>query len=260
MKKIFLLTLICSLFFVGGTYAQTTQSSAVKLRIGTYNIGHFNCGKLGGYKGTDVKPQLKKWKKWIKQQKLAIFSVNEWNYYFDKDSTIKATDKLLKPIYKHVNFGPHNTWIYNGIATNFKVENVRSVTWALKDYYAVIADVKIGDKKVTVMSTHIPWQKQYHDAAVDQLIKEMKKYDYLICMGDMNSGDSVQLRFAKEGFNIANGGSQGFLRTIASKRTNDISIDNIITTKNISISNVSAPVTGLSDNDHNPIEADIEIH
>lgn len=257
MKKFKLLLLIFCLFSFGTAYCQNTTT----LKIGTYNVGHFNCGKLGGYQGKDTKAQLKKWKTWIKQQKLDIMSINEWNYYFDKDSTIDATKKLLKPIYKHICFGPLHKWIYNGIATNYKVENVRCVTWPQKEYYAVIGDIKFGDKVLTVMSTHIPWQKAYHAKGLEELIAEMKKYEYLICMGDMNALDIEQSNFVKEGFNAANGGENGFFRTVDElSKSTDISIDNIVTSKNIKIYNISAPKSGLSNKDHNPIEAYVDIH
>jgi endonuclease/exonuclease/phosphatase family metal-dependent hydrolase len=252
-----LLLIIFCLFAFSTAYCQSTTT----LKIGTYNVGHFNCGKLGGYQGNDANKQLKKWKKWIKKQKLDIMSVNEWNYYFDKDSTIKATEKLLDPIYKSVNFGPLHKWIYNGIATNYKVENIRCVTWLHKEYYAVIGDIKFGDKTLTVISTHIPWQKDTHGKSLEDLITEMKKYEYIICMGDMNALDEEQLNFQKAGFNIANGGAQGFVRTVDElKKKHDISIDNIITSKNIHIYNVTAPKSGLSNGDHNPIETFVDIN
>jgi endonuclease/exonuclease/phosphatase family metal-dependent hydrolase len=255
-SKAKLLLLIFCLFSFCAAYCQTTTT----LKIGTYNVGHFNCGKLGGYQGKDTQAQLKKWKKWIKKQKLDIMSVNEWNYYFDKDSTIDATAKLLKPVYKNISFGPLHKWIYNGIATDFKIENVRIMQSPHKDYYAVIGDVKIGNHVVTVISTHIPWQKEFHAKGLEELIVEMKKYKYLICMGDMNALDEEQQNFAKEGFNVANGGEKGFFRTVDElKKSKNISIDNIITSKNIKILDIDATKTGLSNNDHNPLEARIEI-
>jgi endonuclease/exonuclease/phosphatase family metal-dependent hydrolase len=232
-----------------------------KMHIGTYNVGHFNCGKLGGYQGDDSDVQLAKWNTWITQQAFDIFVVNEWNKYFDKNSTIDATASLLTPNFKNVYFGPLHTWIYNGILTNYDVDkiSVRYVVWS-EDYYALIAEININNHVLTVMSTHIPWQTATHTSSLNKMITEMKKHDNLICMGDMNALDSEQLNFVTEGFNIANGGDEGFFRTASNPATtSNYSIDNIITTKNIKISNVSAPVTGLSDNDHNPLEADVEI-
>lgn len=85
-------------------------------------------------------------------------------------------------------------------------------------------------------------------------------------MGDMNAKDEEHLRFQKEGFNIANGGLQVFLRT--SKGALDLSgykggvntnLDNIITSKNIKVMNISAPQPVLNYQDHLPIVADLVI-
>jgi endonuclease/exonuclease/phosphatase family metal-dependent hydrolase len=232
-----------------------------KMHIGTYNVGHFNNGDLGGYQGDDPDVQLSKWNSWISQQKFDIFAVEEWNLYFDKNKTIDAKTDLLASNFKNVYFGPLHTWIYNGIATNYTVDkvSVRYVSWD-EDYYALIEEMNIDGHVLTVMSTHIPWKTATHTTALNKLISEMKKYDNLICLGDMNALDSEQLNFVTEGFNIANGGDEGFFKTVNdSSKTSDYSIDNIVTSSNIKITNVSAPVSGLSDNDHNPLEADVEI-
>ena len=240
--------------------AQSQNPYPVKLRVGTYNVGHFNQGKLGGYQGEDVAEELQRWRNWISEQSLDIFGLVEWNSSFDKDGKIDATKELLSPLYNNIHFGDENRWIYNGIATNYKLENIRQVTLS-KDYYAIIGDLKIGDKTVTIMSTHVPWQVEFHEQATNDMIAEMKKYEYLICMGDMNAFDATQLRFQTEGFNIANGGYQGWLVTApqnkASGRPDGHHIDNIITSKNIKIMNVKAPDAGLSSLDHLPVIADL---
>jgi endonuclease/exonuclease/phosphatase family metal-dependent hydrolase len=97
-------------------------------------------------------------------------------------------------------------------------------------------------------------------------LKELKKYEYFICLGDINASDEEQLRFQKAGFNIANGGYLGWFTTssgsVKMQRMKDDAnchIDNIITSKNIKIMNVSAPYTGLNDYDHLPVITDIII-
>lgn len=256
MKKliIYILVLFCGHF--------VSAQNPVKLRVGTYNVGHFNQGSLGGFQGKHVKHELLRWKEWIGRQSMDFFIVNEWNKGFDKDSTLNAEDELLKPYYENIYFGDQNTWIYNGIATNYKLTNIRQKYW-YGDYYAIIGDLVIGKKTITLMSTHIPWQKDWHVPALDMILAEMKKYKYLVCMGDMNAFDDEQLRFQSEGFNIANGGNQGWFFTAptgkAMGKKDGINIDNIITSKNIKIMNVSAPFTGLNDLDHLPVLADIVI-
>lgn len=261
MKKGILVTLI-ALLSVFAVFSQTEGGHPLRLKIGTYNIGHFNEGKLGGYQLDDVQIELQRWRNWVGEQALDILVLNEWNEAFDKNGKINAQQEILNPVYKNVYWGAANKWIYNGIATNYKLENIRQVNWA-GEYYAVLGDLKIGEKVITIMSTHIPWQKEWHMQAIEDMIKEMKKYEYLICMGDMNAMDATQLKFVEEGFNMANGGYQGFFITApmnAKKgRKDGLHIDNIITSKNIKILGVEVPENSLTARDHFPITADIII-
>jgi endonuclease/exonuclease/phosphatase family metal-dependent hydrolase len=205
------------------------------------------------------------WRKWIGEQGLDFFCVQEWNRYFDQDSTFIAEDELLKPYYNNIYFGDEHTWIYNGIATNYKLSNLHQQYW-FEDYYALIGELKVGNKTVHIISTHIPWQVKGHLPALDSIIAALKKYEYFICFGDTNSSDAEILRFQTAGFNIANGGYQGWFSTASGtvklngmKDGPDRHIDNIITSKNIKIMNVSAPSTGLNDLDHLPLLADVVI-
>lgn len=251
-----LLSVVCAMLV-----AQTTDNQPLKLRVGTYNVGHFNQGKLGGYQGRNSGEELQRWKDWISEQSLDIFITNEWNSNFDKDSIYDATKELLEPLYKYNYFGKENRWIFNGISTNYKLQNIRQIDW-FKDYYAIIGDLVIGNKTITVMSTHIPWQVEGHLPAMEAMIKEMQKYEYIICMGDMNATDQVQMKFVEAGFNMANGGYQSFMCTAPYGKAlgkPHYNIDNIVTSKNIKILNASAPISGLTSLDHSPVLADIII-
>lgn len=258
-----LCTLICS-----SAFAQLQNNIPLRIRVGVYNVGHFNQGRLGGFQGDGkmMQAELFRWKSWIAEQGLDFFAVNEWNRFFDKDSTIVAQDALLKPIYKNIYFGKENRWIYNGIATNYKLENIREEKWD-GDYYAVLGDLKVGNKTITVISSHIPWQKEWHDSSIAALLSNLKKYEYFICMGDMNAADKVQLKFTEAGFNMANGGAQGWFATASGTNAAEgrigavpnRSIDNIVTSNNIKIMKVSAPFTHLNDLDHLPVLADLVI-
>jgi len=243
-------------------WRQTTNSLPLIARVGTFNVGHFNQGKLGGYQGDDPQVAAAAWSQWIEQQALDIFFVNEWNFYFDKDGTMPARALLLDPFYDYVAFGQQNTWIYNGIATNFKITNYRQVQLTHPEYYATLADWAVGGVTITLMSVHVPWQEAYHESSIDALIAELQKHEYLICGGDLNAPDRNVLRIKNAGFNLANGGDEGWFCTAAkrcSQTTVDVHIDNIITSTNITIRYVSAPTTGLNDLDHLPVLAEVLI-
>ncbi len=248
------------LFSAVQLYAQEKQP--IRIKVGTYNVGHFNQGNTGGFQGRHFRAEAQKWRAWVGSQSLDVLVVNEWNKGFDKDSTLNAEEEILKPYYNHRYFGQAHTWIFNGIASHYKLKNIRQKNW-FGEYYALVGDLVIDGTTVTVLSTHMPWQQQWHRESLELLIKELRNYEYFICMGDINALDEEQLRFMSEGFNIANGGYQGWFLTAPSGKLNGkkdgLNIDNIITSKNIKIMNISAPYTGLNDQDHLPVIADIII-
>ncbi|MDH7459875.1 endonuclease/exonuclease/phosphatase family protein [Chitinophagaceae bacterium 26-R-25] len=278
MKKRITL-LLMTVFYVFAIMAQSSDFTPVKLRVCSYNVGHFNQGMKGGlevrgknYYPTNkgvidkyIQQEMFAWRKWIGEQSFDILGVQEWNRYFDQDSTFIAEDSLLKPYYNNVYFGDEHPWIYNGIITNYRLSNLHQKYW-FQDYYALIGDLKIGNKTIKVISTHIPWQKEGHKAALEAVTAELKKYEYFICFTDSNSSDADILGLQDAGFNIANGGYQGWFATASGninlahmKDRADTHIDEIITSKNIKIMNVSAPHNGLNDLDHLPIIADLII-
>src|SRR5690606_18286567 len=116
--------------------------------------------------------------------------------------------------------------------------------------YAINGGITVGEKLLSGNSTQGPWQKEWHDRSLEKLIGELKKYEYFICMGDINAKDENQLKFVEAGFNMANGGHLGWFSTSASALTKtgrtgepNTNIDNIITSPNIKIFNVSSPKT-----------------
>lgn len=270
MKKLLIIAILISIFGVANLNSNIVTNKnnpPVKLRVASYNTGHFNQGRLGGLQGEGkfVKAELNNWKRWISEQSLDIIGVQEWNKYFDKDSVFIAEDEILKPFYNNVYWGKEAAWIHNGIATNYVLENIHQVDWH-GDYYAIIGDLVIDGVVIKIVSTHIPWQKDWHEESFNNLIELLSKYKYFICMGDMNANDATQTKFIEAGFNMANGGSMGWFTTAQASVTADdyrgginYNIDNIITSKNIKIFNVEAPKTRLNDLDHLPIIADLVI-
>lgn len=240
----------------------SAQELPIRLKVGTYNVGHFNQGNIGGFQGGQPAAEVMRWRAWIGSQSLDILGVNEWNKGFDKDSTLNAEEQILKPFYNNIYMGDRRTWIYNGIATHYRLTNLRKKYWA-GDYYAIMGDLRLGGKTITVISTHIPWQEKWHTAALTMFIAELKKLEYFICLGDMNATDEEQLRFLEAGFNMANGGAQGWFCTVPMAKLqghkDNLNIDNIICSKNIKIMNVQAPYTGLNDQDHLPVLAEVVI-
>ena len=264
-KKFVLLVLIIAPLLT--LYGSEKERLPYKLKVGTYNVGHFNQGSLGGFQweGKRLKAELNNWRRWIGEQGLDVLSLNEWNHFFDKDSMFVASDELLKPYYKNVYMGGNQNWIYNGFATNYSLKNLQQID-LFGDYYALVGDLIIDGVVIKLITVHIPWQEKWHDESIDNLIALLKQYEYFICMGDMNAKDSNQQKFIESGFNMANGGAMGWFTTSQSSIESagysggeNVNIDNIITSSNIKIMRVNAPKTGLNDLDHLPIIADLII-
>lgn len=246
----------------GSSVLATDDTNTLTLRVGTYNVGHFNQGKLGGYQGTDVREALQRWQKWTRDQKFDIFLIQEWNRFFDKDGKISAADEILKPLYSSITFGQENTYIYNGVATNFKTSNFRQVPLTHKSYYITQVDWEWNGKTIVLMSVHVPWQKDSHASSITALIEELKKHEYFICAGDLNAPDADVLKIRDAGFRVANGGDEGWHCTSAKRfgtSEPNQNIDNIVTSSNITIRKVEAPHPGLNDEDHFPLTAELVI-
>jgi endonuclease/exonuclease/phosphatase family metal-dependent hydrolase len=245
------------------TGLNTTTKTPLRLHVGTFNAGHFNQGEVGGYQGEDVQEELERWRQWIGQQSMDLFFIQEWDTFLDKGETVNATDSLLTPYYQYTYFGQKHIWIYNGIATNLPLTNLRQVDLSHPRYYAVIGDLQIGTKTITLMSVHVPWQEEYHESSMAMLIEEMSRYEYLICAGDINARKKNQLRFLEAGFRIANGGDEGWhctgLMNVEKEDMDATFLDNIIITPNLQLENVSAPQTSFTKKDHLPLLADVII-
>ncbi len=93
----------------------SAQELPIRLKVGTYNVGHFNQGNIGGFQGGQPAAEVMRWRAWIGSQSLDILGVNEWNKGFDKDSTLNAEEQILKPFYNNIYMGDRRTWIYNGM-------------------------------------------------------------------------------------------------------------------------------------------------
>ena len=252
---------LIALTFPEGSAAEST-GVPLTIRVGTYNVGHFNQGKLGGYQGSDPQAAAQRWRRWIKEQSFDIFFIEEWNRHFDKSGTIDATKELLRPFFSNVVFGKENRYIYNGIGTHFKLTNLREVPLTHKEYYLTQADWQEGDITITLMSVHVPWQECCHASSIDALIAELKRHKYFICAGDLNAPDRNVLKIKAAGIQVANGGEEGWFCTAAERcatTKTDVHIDNILTSPNITIRKISAPNTGLNDQDHLPLLAEVVI-
>jgi hypothetical protein len=93
-KIAFILTIVSYTLNLNG---QSADGVLLKLKVATYNVGHFNQGDAGGLELSDsmgekvkeknIQLNMLSWRDWIGTQSIDILGVQEWNRYFDKDST-----------------------------------------------------------------------------------------------------------------------------------------------------------------------------
>jgi len=242
------------------TVSKAWSQQVSHLKVGTWNVGHFNSGKLGGYQGTDAIAGVAQWQRFIETNKPDIFCVQEWNTYFDKDSSIVACDRLATPFYQSIwLYQPlYSRWILNGIFTNYPVDESSRYTIGLAQdvYYVMSQTITIDGHKLDVLCGHIPWNSKYHAEALRLLKEELRRHKIFIFMADTNSLQEEQLLFrTEEGYHTANPIDSTWILTTADGKY----YDNIIASSNITFDRVSSSASGLYEGDHFPVFCDITI-
>ena len=267
MKKVLSLFVLFLLSFVPKA-SMVWAVDVSNITVGTWNVGHFVAGvNCNGYDGSDASAKVVLWKNFVNSKKPDILCVQEWDYqdYFDKARTIKASDNILLPTYtstaKNWLYQPIvSKWIMNGIYTNFPVNPNSRTTTILGDkvYYLMSETVTIDGHDLTVICGHIPYStvNDYHAKALTLVKNELRKHKTFIFMGDTNASTAEQQDFlTEEGYHLANFVNNSWLKTTADNH----SYDNIITSSDITISDVTATSSGLYKGDHYPLFCHLKI-
>lgn len=159
------------------------------------------------------------------------------NYNADKPSSVKALDKL---------------------SAKYGTKLVEP-----RVYQRVV--VKKEGKEVAFYNTHLSYESaKIRTKQMKQLVKVMKKdaVKYTVLVGDFNADQNTKewTIFTKAGFHIANGQDGVWHDTfIGDDDTMNVnSIDNIVTSRNITISNIHAIKSDASD--HEPFVADLTLN
>ena len=230
------------------------------LSVGTWNVGHFNSGSLGGYQKDDYAEAVIRWRDFVGSHKPDILNVEEWNVTFDKGGQLNALNEIIRPWYNNIYMEQprQNAWILNGIFTNYPVDpfSFRYFNLSQSAYYGLAMTVIIDGHELDVLCGHIPWDSEYHANGLQALKSELRKHKTFIFLGDTNSTEEEQLLFQnEEGYHLANPVDGQWLVTTGAGS----SIDNVITSSNITISQVSVAPSGLYEGDHFPLFCNLEI-
>lgn len=252
----------------------------IPLKVMTYNVGQW-------YNGSTVRVPTSK-----KADYYAIhngaFSTYEPDLLFlqealstwcDDDS---LTADLLSPYFDNTE-STRPTTVYqghymctNGYAlSNYMVHNFSKNKGNYPSFET--AQITVGDRTINLINTHNDYVASYQQVEVQELLTAIANMEYFILCGDFNINLSTEDKtdeqyivnvkpFLDAGYNIANC-VEDWIPTYfgTSDPTGGKFTDNIITSSNITISDVYADTTKLTDNindkiDHIPLIAELQIY
>ncbi len=248
-----------------------------KLTVMQWNVGHFSGGKTPESAITDnnYQSKLDEFINIVCNNEIDIISFSEFSMYFANTQSHPKTEtqKLLDnfPIYFIGNNGQIRNYSLNAFFSKKYILSPQTTEYVsnekadmgfqgrivAKDYYYIKSYIKINDKKIKFITTHLAFNKTDSSIVINQvkeLIDECKNDDYVIILGDFNvNNPDIYKRFCQNGFSLANYGIFGDFFTYPSNKPSKM-IDNIIV-KGLEINNVRTIQTDFSD--HLPILCDI---
>lgn len=235
-----------------------------------WNIGHFSQGALSSSRITDSDylQKLQDYRQLINDVSADIVALCEYSILFS-DTALHPScyaDTLLFDEYPYRfigNNGIIRSYSLNAIMSKMELLHPSSVeyqtnttasithTSAIKatDYYYNKAYIYVGEHKVVLVNTHLAFDKNNPDIAINQikeLINELDNEEYVIICGDFNTSASNYMLFSEAGYSLAN---TGVLKTFPSSRPTT-PLDNIIS-KGLIIRDTHIVRSSLSD--HYPI-------
>ena len=238
------------------------------IKVANFNVGLFNNG-ISGVSAADAPQQMIEFRKIIGGIDADIFNTQEFQQYFDIDSTYLARDDVMKFKYPYDTYdvryygslGFSKNPIMNAGKTNFQSGSGK---------YYIHYDVEIQNKTITIIDAHLAIEEDasiHRQSEIAELITYMNTKDYVILTGDFNVYSQTEYNaFTVAGYTLCNGGDFGWFDTWPiygnmptgwSTQWPCNNLDNIIVSSNIVPQNVEAYDCGISD--HAPFIAQLRI-
>lgn len=255
-------------------YDNSSVSGNVKtrLKLCTFNLGHFDYGTANGIPAETLSAKLAKWKEFVAENNCDIIGLQECYRNVDKAGAITSMS-LFEPVYP--NDCGEIDW--TRLKTQFAISNYEEITFSSGRGLSIKCDMDINGKTVKVYNVHLtPGQSEEaltkRASEITELIAELANQSSFICFGDFNARALTEFDpFVSAGFKIANG---GYLPAVYSVTSNSSSwatwpdptgytvdySDNIIVSSDIIIKH-SWGLNTYSDltSDHIPILADVVV-
>ena len=243
-----------------------------RLKLCTFNLGHFDYGNSNGIPAETLSAKLAKWKEFIAENNCDIIGLQECYRNVDKAGAITSMS-LFEPVYP--NDCGETDW--TRLKTQFAISNYEEITFSTGRGYSIKCDMDVNGKTIKVYNVHLtPGQSEEAAAKraseITELIAELANQSSFICFGDFNVRPLTEFApFIAAGFKIANGGYLPAVYTVTSDSSSwatwpdstgytvDYS-DNIVVSSDITIKhacglNTYADLTS----DHIPILAEVVV-
>lgn len=240
-----------------------------RLRILTYNIGHFSGGvsQDSSITANDYETKKTAFRALVNSVGADFCGVEEYSAVFYDTHTARD---VVFPNYKTYNIGVQRKYSCNALFSNLTLDSVQtkeydanvnpdppmsSTPGPATNYYYLHATTKLLELPVDIIVTHLAFNGSTLVAdQMQELITKFADHDHVIIMGDFNASNSERYElFTEAGYQCAN---HGYLGDLPTDRRGSNALDNIIV-KGFEIVHAEMISSDLSD--HNPLVCDLSI-
>lgn len=249
----------------------------VPLKVATYNVGQWYIG------GGDNVPAAKDADYYALQNGMIeqidpdILCLQEYWKVFSK--TGRTALSMLQQHFPYIREeGGNSGYFGRCICSKYPISDytVRPFTVEASRYFDSCT-ITVGDTPITVVNTHLGLTQANRDSEITQLLQFLSTQTRFILCGDFNTAiDSTTANvnsadyianvepFIDAGYRSANFASFGFHVTYVGAENNELYLDDIYTSQNITIDAVSVDTTKRTDLltdtiDHMPLIAELSI-
>lgn len=186
----------------------------VKLRVGTYNIGHFclGTGSSSGVTSGTLQTWLDNYHSALNTAGLDILCATEY------EPNIVSGNAAKDSVFNNFVFnaiGAKKAYNCNAIFSNIAIGQPTTVDFVdrAQDRYYIYTTIHVGGKDVKVISTHLDFNDQSkRQSQINQVINAFANDDYVIWCGDFNvfNGYEADWQLIRNaGYTMANMGYAG---------------------------------------------------
>lgn len=238
---------------------ETKVDTLIKLRVLSWNIGHFSLGSRENSTITDsdVEQKRKQYRECFNRISADIVCLCEFDNVFNT-STNSTPDEEILSCYSYKSVGPKYGYNMNAVFSRIPIVSSRRYDFNSMGQHRYVQEVtyNIGGNEIIVVATHLDWDTKEHlTSQINQLISTYKNSPYVIIGADFNSteelgGAELFNAFVENGYTLLNHGYMGNIKTYPTGKENSVlesSLDNIVV-KGFSMGAISSEENiGLSD-------------